>query len=81
MQKTETLTGYANMFEYDSSLIKKVGIEPVNTYKDLLSYIKERQADGSLPVHPEDYLCGNELAKNIFEKKYYLKMRNKLSVL
>lgn len=73
MQKTETLNGYANMFEYDSSLIKKVGIEPVNTYKDLLSYIKERQADGSLPVHPEDYLCGNELAKNIFEKKYYLK--------
>ncbi|MDP6704324.1 MAG: ribonucleotide reductase N-terminal alpha domain-containing protein, partial [archaeon] len=73
MQKSETLNGYANMFDFDSNLAKKVGEEPVQTYKKLLSYVKEKQADGTLPLHSTDYLCGNELAKNIFEKKYYLK--------
>ncbi|RMF06736.1 adenosylcobalamin-dependent ribonucleoside-diphosphate reductase, partial [Candidatus Woesearchaeota archaeon] len=61
------------MFEHKSKLLKVVPKERIETYKKLYHYLKELQKRGELPVHPSSYLGGNELATNIYERKYYLK--------
>ncbi|MBI3034578.1 hypothetical protein HYY72_05455 [Candidatus Woesearchaeota archaeon] len=68
-----------DMFAHKSKLASKIGYDRLEAYKNLLFYLKEQQMEGKLPVHTGDYLEGNELATNIYQKKYYLKdLSNKL---
>lgn len=72
-------TALLDMFAHKSKLASVIGYDKLEAYKNLLFFIKERQKSGELPLHPGDYLNGNELATNIFQKKYYLKdLNNKL---
>lgn len=64
--------GMEAMFAYKSKLRERCPEKWIDNYKELYYYLREMQARGELPTHP-DYLGGNELAKNIYEKKYYLK--------
>jgi ribonucleoside-diphosphate reductase alpha chain len=61
------------MFKFKSKLSKLIEQGLLNDYKVLLFKLRKLQKSGELPVHEEDYLCGNELAQNIFNKKYFLK--------
>ncbi|MBI2175981.1 adenosylcobalamin-dependent ribonucleoside-diphosphate reductase [Candidatus Woesearchaeota archaeon] len=72
-------TALLDMFAHKSKLASIIGYDRLEAYKNLLFFLKEKQKSGELPVHPGDYLNGNELATNIFQKKYYLKdLDNKL---
>ncbi|MBI3036350.1 hypothetical protein HYY73_01140 [Candidatus Woesearchaeota archaeon] len=72
-------TALLDMFAHKSKLASIIGYDRIEAYKNLLFYIKELQKTGELPLHPGDYLNGNELATSIFQKKYYLKdINNKL---
>ncbi len=72
-------TALLDMFAHKSKLASLIGYDRLEAYKNLLFLIKEKQKSGELPLHPGDYLNGNELATNIFQKKYYLKdINNKL---
>ncbi|MBI3052351.1 hypothetical protein HYY74_07930 [Candidatus Woesearchaeota archaeon] len=66
-------TALLDMFAHKSKLASIIGYDRIESYKNLLFHIKDKQADGSLPVHPSDYLNGNELATSIYQKKYLLK--------
>jgi len=63
------------MFDYEGKTTKVVGISKTQIYKKLFEYISEKQQNKELPYHG-NYLCDNELAKNIYEKKYFLKDLN-----
>ncbi|MBI2145134.1 adenosylcobalamin-dependent ribonucleoside-diphosphate reductase [Candidatus Woesearchaeota archaeon] len=72
-------TALLDMFAHKSKLASIIGYDRIEAYKNLLFLLREKQKSGELPLHPGDYLGGNELATNIFEKKYYLKdLNNKL---
>jgi len=67
-----------HMFAHKSKLSSKIGYDRLESYKNLLFYLRDMQKSGNLPMHP-DYLNNNELAINIYKKKYYLKdINNKL---
>src|SRR3989338_5655188 len=69
-------TALLDMFAHKSKLASIIGYDRIEAYKNLLFYLKELQKTGELPLHPGDYLNGNELATSIFQKKYYLKDLN-----
>ncbi|MEK6837332.1 MAG: ATP cone domain-containing protein, partial [Nanoarchaeota archaeon] len=72
-------TALLDMFAHKSKLASIIGYDRIEAYKNLLFYLKDLQKKGELPVHPSDYLNANELATNIYHKKYYLKdLSNKL---
>ena len=72
-------TALLDMFAHKSKLASIIGYDRIEAYKNMLFRIKEMQKTGEMPIHPGDYLGGNELATNIFHKKYYLKdLNNKL---
>jgi len=60
------------MFMHRSKLAKIVDSEILNSYRRLFFYIRELQKTGELKMH-NDYLQGNDLATNIYKRKYYLK--------
>jgi ribonucleoside-diphosphate reductase alpha chain len=62
-----------DMFKFKSKLSKFIEKGLLNDYKVLLFRLRKLQKSNELPIHEEDYLCGNELAQNIFNKKYFLK--------
>jgi len=61
-----------HMFAHKSKLASMIGYDRLEAYKNLLFHLKELQKSGKLPVN-KNYLNGNELALNIYDKKYYLK--------
>ncbi len=64
----------ARMFTYNSKLSKLVDKNRINAYRKLFYMLKDMQKDTSLPMHPaNDYLAGNELAMDIYKRKYYLR--------
>ena len=63
------------MFSHIGKSEKLVGHTRKKAYHKLYNHISDLQESGSLPVH-ENYLGDNELAKSIYEKKYYLKNLN-----
>ncbi|MEM4366566.1 MAG: adenosylcobalamin-dependent ribonucleoside-diphosphate reductase [Candidatus Anstonellales archaeon] len=73
-EKTRELgsAGMEAMFAYKSKLAEKCPERWIENYKELYAYLKGMQERGELPIHP-NYLGDNELAKSIYEKKYYLK--------
>ncbi|MFT4303935.1 MAG: adenosylcobalamin-dependent ribonucleoside-diphosphate reductase [Candidatus Woesearchaeota archaeon] len=64
----------AEMFKHKSKLSNIIEKDMLNDYKVLLFRLRKMQVSGELPIHSEnDYISGNDLADNIFRKKYYLK--------
>ncbi len=63
-----------SMFQFNSKIYKKVPNELINNYKELLLMLINMQKNKELEVHPQNqYLGGNDLATNIYKKKYFLK--------
>jgi len=60
------------MFSHKSKLAKLVDPARIATYKSLYAMLVKMQQAGEIPLH-EDYLSANDLAKNIYHKKYCLK--------
>jgi len=60
------------MFNYQGKLVKKVGDARVEDYQKVYEHLKAKIDSGDLPIH-ENYLGDNELADNIYRKKYFLK--------
>ena len=60
-----------NMFEYQGKATRIIGPQRIKTYKMLYNHIDTLQGK-SLPVH-DNYLGDNELAKSIYNKKYFMK--------
>ncbi|MDD3806810.1 MAG: ribonucleotide reductase N-terminal alpha domain-containing protein, partial [Candidatus Marinimicrobia bacterium] len=60
------------MFLHQGKLSRMVGEKKIETYRMLYEHLKTAIENQDLPLHP-DYLCGNDLANNIYKKKYYLK--------
>ena len=67
-----------NMFKYQGKTTKVIGTSRTKTYKELYDHISSLQGN-KLPFNGE-YLGDNELAQNIYEKKYYLKNLNNETV-
>jgi len=60
------------MFQYQGKLRKVVSEKVIQSYKAMYEYLDDLMAAGELQTH-HNYLNDNELATNIYEKKYYLK--------
>lgn len=60
------------MFNHKSKLSKLVDPKIIKNYKDTYFYLFEKIQSGKLPTHP-DYFGGNDLAQNIYKRKYFLK--------
>ena len=60
------------MFKHQGKAAKLIGPQRLRAYKEAYNHISELQKENKLPIH-NDYLGDNELARNIYEKKYYLK--------
>ena len=66
------------MFSHIGKSSKFIGSLRSKVYKELYNSISEKQKNKELDFHG-DYLSGNELAENIYTKKYFLKdLENKL---
>ncbi len=61
-----------SMFDFRTKHHKKIKEENIASYKKLYYKLKELQESGELETS-KDYLCGNELAIDIYNKKYFLK--------
>ncbi len=63
-----------HMFAHKSKLASLIGYDRLESYKNLLFYIRDLQKSGKLPTDPEGkYLSDNEMATSFYERKYYLK--------
>ena len=60
------------MFKYQGKAAKLIGPQRLKVYESIYDHISDMQKENKLPIHG-NYLGDNELAKNIYEKKYYLK--------
>jgi len=60
------------MFHFQGKMRKVVGEKIIRSYEILYKHIEKMQSEAQLPVH-DDYLDNNELASNIYQRKYYLK--------
>ena len=66
------------MFAHKGKSSKLIGDTKSKIYKEIYNYISEKQINKELPFHG-NYLDDNELARDIYEKKYFLKnLNNKL---
>ena len=66
------------MFAHKGKSSKLIGDTKSKVYKEIYKYVSEKQSNKELPFNG-NYLGDNELAKNIYEKKYFLKdLSNKL---
>ncbi len=66
------------MFAHKGKSSKKIGANRTKIYQELYNYISNKQKNKELPFDG-NYLDDNELAKNIYEKKYFIKdLENKL---
>jgi len=66
------MTQIEKMFAHDGKTTKRIGPTRAKIYKELYQYISEKQENKELPFNG-NYLGDNELAQNIYQKKYYLK--------
>jgi len=66
------------MFKYQGKTTRVIGKTRTKAYKELYEYISSLQGN-KLPFNG-NYLGDNELAQNIYEKKYYLKNLNNETV-
>ena len=64
-----------NMFQHKGKTVNIIGKTRIKTYRDLYLQLSDLQKNKEIPIH-EDYLGNNDLAQNIYKKKYYLKDLN-----
>ena len=64
-----------NMFKHKGKTVNIIGKTRIKTYQDLYSQLSNLQKNKEIPIHG-DYLGDNDLAQNIYKKKYYLKDLN-----
>ncbi|MCD4692684.1 MAG: adenosylcobalamin-dependent ribonucleoside-diphosphate reductase [Calditrichales bacterium] len=71
---------FLDMFKHKGKFTRLIGKKNLKNYQNLYLMIRKKQNSGELPVHVENkYLGGNDLAENIYEKKYYVKdLENRL---
>jgi ribonucleoside-diphosphate reductase alpha chain len=71
---------FTDMFAHKGKYKDLISLESLKLYQDLYKKLRQKQEDGALPLHPtNEYLGDNELARNIYEKKYFVKdLDNKL---
>ena len=69
------MSEYQKMFNYNGKTTKLIGPTRTKIYNEMYDHLSDKQEKEELPYHG-DYLGGNELAKNIYEKKYFLKDLN-----
>ncbi len=61
------------MFENpEKKMVSILGEERIELFRKVYFALLDLLKNGSLPIHP-NYLSGNELAEQIYEKKYFLK--------
>jgi len=63
------------MFKHQGKASKLIGPQRLKAYQEAYDHIANMQNEKKLPTH-DNYLGDNELAKNIYEKKYFLKNLN-----
>ena len=63
------------MFSHGGKTVKLIGKKRISAYKKLYNYIEDLQDKNIVQTH-ENYLDDNELAQNIYAKKYYVKDLN-----
>jgi ribonucleoside-diphosphate reductase alpha chain len=63
---------FKKMFDHEGKTINIVGKRNIKLYKEVYEHLNDLQTKKALPTH-ENYLGDNELAQNIYAKKYYLK--------
>jgi ribonucleoside-diphosphate reductase alpha chain len=66
---------FSKMFDHRGKTTLIIGEPRIKIYRELYNHITKLQEDGELSTH-DDYLGGNELAHNIYSKKYYVKDLN-----
>jgi ribonucleoside-diphosphate reductase alpha chain len=71
---------FLDMFKHKGKFTRLIGKKNLKNYQNLYLMIRKKQNSGELPVHAEGkYLGDNDLAENIYEKKYYVKdLENRL---
>ena len=60
------------MFNHQGKTVNVIGKNRTKTYQELYKDLTELQKTKELPVH-DNYLGDNELAQNLYKKKYFLK--------
>ena len=63
------------MFSHKGKTVNLIGKKRISTYKKIYDHIEELQEKNIVKTH-ENYLDDNELAQNIYSKKYYVKDLN-----
>ena len=63
------------MFKHKGKTVTIIGKTRIKTYRDLYLQLSDLQKNKEIPVH-SNYLGNNDLAQNIYKKKYYLKDLN-----
>ena len=66
---------FEDMFRHQGKTVNIIGKTRVKTYRDLYRQLTELQEKNEIPVH-DNYLGDNELAQNLYKKKYFIKDLN-----
>jgi ribonucleoside-diphosphate reductase alpha chain len=66
---------FEDMFKHRGKTVNIIGKTRVKTYRDLYRQLTELQEKNEIPVH-DNYLGDNELAQNLYKKKYFIKDLN-----
>lgn len=71
---------FLDMFKHKGKFTSVAGRRNIKSYQNLYLVNKKKMNEGQLPLHPENKYWGdNELARNIYVKKYFVKdLNNKL---
>jgi len=67
------------MFDHRGKTTRVIGESRIKIYRELYNHIENLQESGELPTH-ENYLGGNELAENIYSKKYFINDLNQTQI-
>jgi ribonucleoside-diphosphate reductase alpha chain len=68
---------FLDIFKHKGKFVDLCGKKNLKNYQNLYLILKKKQNNAEVPIHPENnYLSDNELARNIFEKKYFVKDLN-----
>ncbi|EHO41251.1 ribonucleoside-diphosphate reductase, adenosylcobalamin-dependent [Caldithrix abyssi DSM 13497] len=68
---------FLDMFKHKGKFVSVVGRRNIKAYQNLYLLNKKKLNNGSLPLHPEENYWGdNDLARNIYVKKYFVKDLN-----
>ncbi len=61
------------MFNFKGKMTRVIPQTHLDAYKQTYMHLQKKREKKEIPLHPEDYLNGNELATNIYNKKYFIK--------